>query len=329
MLKLFEKNTILQAVIILVVTALLWGQAFADPQPIAPSGHYAPLYDLLCSLNPSPLVATILAMMLVVLGGFFFNYILVRANLASQNSLLPTLLFIVAMSATSPSLSPSLLAALLVIVIVNLMLLHSTLLTVAPDKIFGTAAIIGIASMLYMPSLTLIASYLLVVVNYRLYGWRDWMMFLLGLLAPYLLLWAILFLNDSLLDSFTAMADEFSTVTFTVAHLSSLQTAAHIVLLAVFVVSLLLVWSRMGERTVVWQKNSTTIMLLTITPLAIMPYSHLFPVNYHFLAIPFAYCLYQRFALSRQRRGGATRASWRQALYDILFILTLVAALVC
>lgn len=328
MLKLFARNTVVQVIVILAVTALLWAQAFADPQPMTPSGHFSPLYDLLCSIAPTPTLATAIAMILVVSGGFFFNLILAQARLVSQNSLLPTLLFIVIMSAGTPALSPSLLAALLTISILNMLLLRSTLLAVSTDKIFGTAALIGIASMLYLPSITLVAAYLLVAVNYRLYGWREWMVFLLGLLAPYLLLWSVQLFTDSLVPGFRQMGEDFSNISLTVGDSTTLQAIANIVLLTAFAVSLFVLWSRLREKPIVWQKNATTIMLLTVSAVVMLPFSQLFPVDLKFFALPFTFCLCQRLSLPR-RTSRPGRSSWRSLLFDLLFILIIVAAILC
>ena len=329
MLKIFEKNTVVQVIFILGVTALLWFGAFANPQPMMPSSHYAPLYNLLLFLNPSPVLATVIALILVVVGGLFFNIMLVKVNLASQNSLLPTLLFIIAMSAGSTVLSPSLLAALIVVLIVKRLLIHSTLLAVSSDKIFSTAALIGIASMIFLPALILILAYLLIAINYRLYGWRDWMMFLLGLLAPYLLLWAVQFMTDDLAIGFAAMASDFGNLNLGVGSFTTMLGVANGVLLGVFVISLFVVWVRMGEKTIMWQKNATTIMLITVAAVAMLPFTQLFTVDLHFLAIPFAFCLYQRFTLKRRRTTSSKRTSWRDYFYDILFIIIIVAAFVC
>ena len=328
MLKLFEKSTVVQALVILLVTALLWFKSFINPQPMMPTDNYAPLYNLFCSLHPSPVLSTIIALTLVVLGGFFFNIMVAGVGLASQNSLLPTLLFIMAMSAVSPALTPSLFAALIFIAIIKMLMLRSSLLAVSSDKIFGVASLIGIASMIYLPALTLVAAYLLITVNYRLYSWRDWMVFLLGLLAPYLLLWSVQLFTDDLVDGFAAMGDELSNLTLTVGSFSTLQSIANITLLTAFFVSLFVVWRRLGEKPIVWQKNATTVMLVTVAAIAMLPFTQVYPVNLQFFAVPFAFCLSQRFALS-SHRSRTSRSSWRSHLFDILFILILIAAVVC
>lgn len=329
MLKLFEKNTVFQVVFILVATALLWSGALADPQPMEPASHFAPLYDLLCSLSLSPTLCVVVAMLLVVLCGYFFNLMLTRVGLASQNSLLPALLFVTAASACETTLSPMLIASLIAIAVVNLLLLRSTLLTVAADKIFGAAALIGIASMVYLPSLTLIVAYLLIAINYRLYSWRDWMVFLLGLLAPYLTLWAVLLFTDGLIPSFNDIALDFASIDLTLGTFTPLQAVANGFLVLVFAVSLFIVWRRLGEKTVVWQKNATTLMLITLAAVAMLPLGQFFPVRLQFFAIPFAFCVTQRLGLMPHVSLATRRTNWRSHLYDLLLILTVIAAILC
>ncbi len=329
MLKLFEKNTVFQVAFIIVAIVLLWFEAFSEPQPMTPAGHFAPLYDLLCSLSLSPTLSVAIAMAMVAVSAFLFNLMLTHAGLASQNSLLPTLLFIVAASACSPSLSPSLIASLLTIAVVNLLLVRGSLLTVTSDKIFGAAALIGIASMIYLPSLTLIVAYLLIAINYRLYSWRDWMVFLLGLLAPYLTLWSVLLFTDGLLPSFDDMALDFASIDLTLGTFTPLQAVANGFLVLVFAFSLFIVGRRMGEKTVVWQKNATTVMLITVAALAMLPLGEVFPVNMQFFAIPFAFCVTQRLGLMPHVSLATRRTNWRSHLYDLLLILTVIAAILC
>lgn len=340
MIKLFEKNTVIQVTVILVAALLVWHKGYATPQPMTADGHFAPLYHLLCHLHLSQPLATTIALLLSLLGGFFLNLTLSHAGLAAQNSLMPTLMFVLAIGAVSPTLSPALLAGLVAIAFVSMLMLHSTLLTVSSDKIFGAAALIGIASLLYLPALTLILSYALIAINYRLYGWRDWMVFLLGLLAPYIPLWIILFLTDHLADSFALMVTDLGSVGLSIGTFTPLQAAANIALLAAFAVSLFIVWRHMGEHTVVWQKNATTVLLVAFAAIASLPFSKVFPVGLELLAIPFAFCLSHRLSLHQHHPSLVThhsslishhssRSSWRTRTYDFLFLTTILAAIAC
>lgn len=328
MLKLFEKNTGLQIVLILVVTALLWMQPLADPQPMSASDGFAPLYSLLFNLHLAPLAAVIVAMLLVLVGGFLLNIILANANLVSQNSLLPTLFYTLFMSAGANTLTPTLIVGVISIAFVGILLLHSTLLTVPPNKICGAGAIIGICSMVYLPSLALLVAYLLIAVNYRLYSWRDWVVLLLGLLAPYLLLWSVLFLNNGLVDSLESIVNSFSHATIRLGDINNIHAIANVVLLAIFVVSLFTLWRRFNENTVVWQKNATTVLLTTLAAIATLFYSQLFPTCFQLFAIPFTFCANHRFSPESRRRN-ASRRKWSVHAYDCLFLLTIAAAILC
>lgn len=328
MLKLFERNTVVQVIVIIAVTLLLWLQPLAQPQAPLSSIHYTPLYDLLCLDSLSPFFATLLALLLVLMDGFYLNFILSKANLLTHSNLLPTLLFVLAVSAGFQAISPSFLAALIVVPIVGRLMLHGTLLTIPPNKIFATAALIGIASMFYLPSLVLILSYLLIVINYRLYNWHDWTMLFLGLLSPWIPLWAFYYLTDSLPEQFSLMISSMGNFNLSVASYTTLQAIANSTLLAVFLVSLIVVLRHMSEKTIVWQRNGTTIMLITIAAVALLPFSQLFPVSLPFFAVPFAYCLSYRLTL-RRRPMHMSHKSWRRHLFDILFLIIIVAAVLC
>lgn len=332
MLKLFNRNTGFQIIVILVVTILLWLRPLANPQPMPEVDGFAPLYNILQSLSLAPLISVMLAMVLVVLGSLGLNLMLANAGLVSQNSLLPALLYILFMSAGADTLSPTLIASLLSIAFVSMLLLHGTLLTISSEKIFGATALIGISSMFFLPSLVLLASYLLVAVSYRLYNWRDWMVLLLGLLAPYTLLWIILFMGGGLGESFNQLGD-----TLTHPHIFfqadewSLSLVANGVLLLVFAVSLFVILIRMNERTTVWKKNASAVLLTTVAGIGMLAYTAFFPVNLQFFAIPFALCATLRFTTESHSAGYSRRrrSDWKKHLKDILFIIIIVAAIVC
>lgn len=333
MLKLFEKSTGIQIIVILAVTILLWLPALADPQPMEPSPSFAPLYSLFYSLSISPLLSVIIAMVLVTVGGILLNLMLANAGLVSQNSLLPTLYYILFMSATAETLSPTLIVGVLAIAFVRLLLLHSTLLTISSDKIFGATAIIGICSLFYLPSLVLLLAYLLVAISYSLYNWRDWMMLLLGFLAPYLLLWTVFFLNGTLSESFSAMTAPLTPSPLSTSNFQfSISIVANAILLLTFAVSLFVLWRRFGEKTTLWQKNATAVLMPTVAALVLIFYSTpSFPVNLQFFSIPFALCASLRFTTNTHlhSRYSLNRHQWKNYLKDVLFIIIIAAAIAC
>jgi hypothetical protein len=329
MLRLFGRNTGIQAIIILAVVVVLWFGALIHPEPMPEPVGFAPLYSLIYSLGMGPLVAVILSIVLAVGGGLCLNIMMVRVNLVSQNSLLPTLFYILFMGAQATTLTPTLIVGVMVIGIVNMFMLHGTLLTIASDKIFGAAALIGLCSMIYLPSAALVVTYMMVAVNYRLYGWREWMVLLLGLLAPYLLLWSYYFLTGELEESFVSMGATLSEHPQQESSVSQLSAIAAWVLATTFVVSLVVFWRTLSDKTVVWKKNATSILLVTVAGLVAMLYVGQYPPCLQNFAIPFALCATGRFGNRERRRGYRRGIEWREHLYELLFIIIIVSSVIC
>ena len=253
MLKLFERNTGMQSVIILAVVVLLWIPSIVHPIPLSPADGFAPLYALISPL--SPILAAIIAMLLVIAAGFLLNIILVNTGLLPQNSMLPTLIYILYMSAGHPTLTPTLITGVLTIGVTFMLILPKGQITLPADRICGAGVIIGISSMFYAPSLALLITYMLTAVNYRLYRWKDMVLILLGLLAPYLLYWTIMFLSGTLAESFETLWNSIKSITWHTGDYSSLAGVANILLAVIFLAALLILWGRLGEKTVNWQKN--------------------------------------------------------------------------
>ena len=90
MLKLFQRDILVQAALLLVVLALMWIRPLIDPQPMSDGEHPAVLYALLCQwMAGVPRLAVVLAMVLVLAEGIGLNLLLANSGLTSQKRLLP------------------------------------------------------------------------------------------------------------------------------------------------------------------------------------------------------------------------------------------------
>lgn len=330
MVKWFQGNMLVQVLLVMAALLLLWARALVAPQPMAAGDHPAALYGVLCTwLTPLPRLAVVLAMLLVLLEGFMLNLLLANVNLVSQNSLLPTLLYTIVMSAGATTLTPLILVCGTAIASLHFLMLRGTLLTIPPEKICGATLLIGLATLFYQPALFLMLSYLFVAANYRLYSWRDWMLMLLGFAAPYVLLILVLYMTDGLAAWWS---DTLASLQFTDYSLRltnySLRLTAYGFLAVVFLWSLVHVIGRISERPVLWQKNATSVILFTFGGIGLALYS---PENATAtFAIPFAFVAYRLLtsALGKTTSyiGHRKRHTW---IYDILLILIIIAALLC
>ena len=198
MLKIFRTNIFIQSVIIIVVSLVLWVGAFGHPQPMPMVGGGQLYYWLTGWL--SPLAGAIIAYLLVVLGGFLLNGMLYRHKMITQNTLMPMLFYIIAMSLGSHTLSPILLGSLLLLLAVDQLMLTNTLLSLPLNKIFGAAACIALATLFCPAMMVFFVPLLMCMFNYSLYGWRDWTMLILGILEPYILMETYFFIVDQIYE---------------------------------------------------------------------------------------------------------------------------------
>lgn len=327
MLKLFQKNMVLQALLIVTALLLLWSRALIAPNPMADGD--AVLYHLLyLGMSSLPRLAVIIAMALILAEGVWLNLMLSNVGLVPQTTLLPTFLYVIAMSATSTTLTPAIIVSGILIGCTHQLMLRTTLLTISTDKICSTTALIGLASMFYLPSLAIIISYLLVVVSYRLYSWRDWTAMLLGLLAPYILLVTILFLSDNLATWWSGTYYSLGDIALHRGSVDALAWVGNILLIILFLFSFFSFWSRLGEHPIVWQKNATSVMLLTVGGVAMLLYSRIIPVDMSLFAIPFTLCC-QHLFMPEKAHNSFGRRKQRTWILDLLLLLTLIAAFVC
>lgn len=322
----------LQAVLILAALALLWGHSLIAPSPLVCGDHPAILYSFLCRwLTNLPRLAVILAIVLILAEGIFLNIFLTDTGLVVQNSLLPTLLYILAISAGTTTITPIILVNGVAILVLRQLFLHGTLLTIPSGKICAATALIAIATLLYQPAIFLLLTYLLIAANYRLYSARDWALMILGFMAPYLLLLGILYLTDGIpiwWSTTVAALSDIPHLSFSTHNIPLLSLFASIFLLGIFLWGLLNLNLQLSQHPVLWQKNASTVMLFTVGALGLMLYTPLLPPAIPLFALPFTLCTQHTF-LNSQPYSSSFRKKKHPWIYDILFLLIIAAAYLC
>ena len=330
MLKLFRKNMAVQALLILVALIILWLRALIAPTPMVASAEtdgvlYTVLYGWLSGV---PLLGVIIAMVLVLAEGLVLNILLSDMGLVPQTTLLPTLLYIILMSAPASTITPILLVNGAMIACVALLMLRGTLLTIPASRICSATALIGLCSLFYLPALALVVSYLFVAISFRLYNWRDIVALLLGLLAPYVLLVTVLYMTDGLSAWWSTTAAALGGFAFNFAFDESLPLIANIILVLIVAASIFMLWGKLSEHPVLWQKNASTVMLLSVGGIIMLFYTNVLPMNLAFFAIPFALCG-THMLLPRSNVSTYGRRKERLWIYDVILIVTLIGAIIC
>ncbi len=312
MLRIFRTNVVLQIFIILIVAVLMWIGVFIHPRPTPIEGG-GQLYYWITGLL-SPLASTIIAFVLVIVEGVLLNSMLYRHKMMTQSSLMPLLFYIIAMSIGRPTLTPMLLGSLFLIIGMSQLMLTTTLLSLDLDKIFGASASIACAT-LFCPAMAVFLVPLIAnMFNFSLYGWRDWTMLILGILAPYIVLETYYYMVDELFYRNYLILYGLTDINWSVGG-SLIDWIGSLIFLLLFVVGFGSTVINGQNKTINFKKNLTAILLFTVGSILFTLYTHIFPVHTQAFAIPFALCTTLLFVDPK-------RDLWWQ---NLIFVLVIVA----
>ena len=313
-MRIFRTNVVLQIFIILIVAVLMWIGVFIHPRPTPIEGG-GQLYYWITGLL-SPLASTIIAFVLVIVEGVLLNSMLYRHKMMTQSSLMPLLFYIIAMSIGRPTLTPMLLGSLFLIIGMSQLMLTTTLLSLDLDKIFGASASIACAT-LFCPAMAVFLVPLIAnMFNFSLYGWRDWTMLILGILAPYIVLETYYYMVDELFYRNYLILYGLTDINWSVGG-SLIDWIGSLIFLLLFVVGFGSTVINGQNKTINFKKNLTAILLFTVGSILFTLYTHIFPVHTQAFAIPFALCTTLLFVDPK-------RDVWWQTLIFVLVIVAFV-----
>ena len=298
MLKIFRTDIFMQSITILIVSAVMWVGVFIDPQPMPMVGG-GQLYYWITGLL-SPLWGAIIAYLLVLFEGFLLNGILYRHKMITQSTLLPMLFYVIAMSLGSPTLTPIVLGSLMLLLAIDQLMLTTTLLSIPLDKVFGAAASIALGT-LFCPAMAVFFIPLVMsMFNYSLYGWRDWTMLLLGIMAPYLVLETIFFVVDQMFYRNYLIIYSFTDIHW-VAEGNWLEWVGSGLFVLTLLVGIGAAILGSQSHNINYKKNLTTLLLFILGSMAYMMYTSIVPVPTQAFALPFACCCTSLFIEPRRK----------------------------
>ncbi|MBQ9638089.1 MAG: hypothetical protein IJV22_00845 [Bacteroidales bacterium] len=291
MIRLFKTNDIAQVVIIVLATALLWTPSLLHPQPIVLPEGFAPLYHLAARwLMPLPRIATLVALLLIILEGVLLNVLLYNEKMLPQNTLLPTLLYIVGMSAmdTFRTLTPLPFVNLCLLGILNQMVMRGNNVPTLANT-FNSAALIAIAALFYTPALLLLIPLIIMFTIHKLYSWRDWTVLLLGLLAPMIALWTYYFMTDGLTSAWQNIQTTWQWHFEAGSHVPLRTVISNVYYLLFLIVVLIAIISPLNERQINYRKNTAVVLWPLLATAAMSCFDALWPFNPQLAAIPLAF----------------------------------------
>lgn len=192
-----KSNVSLQFIFFLLISLLLWGTHFINPIPVDMYSTDSFLYaDIVVYLRQFSLFSSILSWLLWVLQAWVIYFIIAR-NQLSKNPMFVSLIYIILISNNSQ------LMCFHPFIFVNffLILSYSQLIKVYEKSdtypiIFNAAFLWSIASLFYIPIIYTFPLLFIIFMIFSLNKWREWLIALIGLLFPYLCMFAFAFLTD-------------------------------------------------------------------------------------------------------------------------------------
>ena len=278
-------------IVIAIVSLAIWAPSFLTPPPMTSDAGFAPLYMLFYEwLQPLPLVATIIAYVLVVLEGIYLNMVLTRSKMVPFNSLMPALIYIVTMSFAphALTLTPYILAAPCVIATLNQLLILDKM-NISNDNILNASFLSALATLFCLPCLVLILFVVIGLMVHSQYRWRCWLMVLIGYIGPLVVAATFYFLTDRLYYISYITLNDILNPNFLIKRSSGLAAFNNVIFVILITLSGLMTFSRIREHSVVFRRNAEIILVLFFVLAVSLCYTCIIPFDPAVAAIPFAF----------------------------------------
>ena len=300
----FKSSYLLQYGLLVVLAVMLWIGAFIHPviQDYNVNIYLNPAFSLISSFSVSGnLMAGIIAFILNLFIAFALNYSLIKNELAPTNSLIPALIYIVisAVSIRMMGPNPVLFSTLLLIIAFhNLLGIYSE--EDAFNKVFNAGFFIGLASAFYFPAIFFFIFIWITFVVFRLQNWREWIIAFLGLITPYMFIFAWFFLIDEFMFLLFSYQEYFTSISFFNFQGDSNWGTYLIfaIIIIMMVVAIFRVIASLSEKTILIRKKIWAIMWFTLIALLIFlmsPHTEYYSLGLltislsAFIAIAFSY----------------------------------------
>lgn len=198
MIKLLNSNPLLAVIATILFTAVFWAWSYSTYFSIVTQGSM-PLYTVLIKALPQHItwVYVCFAALLTLYQALYLNFILLKHEVLPKNTWIFAPIYVLLMC-----LIPQFLTF-------NPLLVSVSLIVWAFDKIlktyksnnalaltFDIGLLIGLASLIYFPTILMCLLFAVGVLLLKPFAWRDWLVFALGLLLPFYFLFTYYFITD-------------------------------------------------------------------------------------------------------------------------------------
>ncbi len=274
-LKLFRTRYIIQIVIFLFISIVLWIDGFLSVNEMPASEYVTPFYSIVYfCLHSLKYAYVVIAFVMVVLEAFLINKILSSHDITAHNTYLPAFVFVLLSSFATVilTLHPVLIANFfLILAIGSLLKIYGK--TDPYMEIFNAGLMISVASLFYLPSIVFLVLIWSALFICRIYKWREWTISIIGVITPYIFLASYYFIIDKLEFSIDKYIDfiktSFNANFFLTKYDNQYIYVLGIVLIFVLFISLIKMFISMGEKVISLRRKYMKLFSMVIIIVAI------------------------------------------------------------
>lgn len=289
MLKFFKNSYIAQAVVIVLLIAVLWIPAFLT-QSNNQAYEYptTPMYDFLLSLmGNSNIAMTIFVMLLFGSCVFVFNSMMTVDNLVTRYSSIFSFIMVLCMCCVpiNNEYYPFLLALpLMVMAQQTIFLIYNV---EKPERyLMNTGIFIAVGSMFYIPAILMILWVLFALIVHGVRDMRLYIIPILGLVTPYFLMTAIIYISGNSFEFINDYTDAFTSISLTKLDITTMEKAVLLVMILLSALAILKIWSSNVNNLVSTRhRKRVTLVLFILSFLMLFMQNPVMSNGYFFMMV--------------------------------------------
>lgn len=260
MIKIFKFSYPIQLVLIVLIALVLWAKIFSEATLVFQKSNLSPFYNFLADgLLHWKYVALIFSFLLLLFEALFLNSIMHNNLIVPKNTFLPAFIYVLTISCvvSSYTFHPVLIANLFLIIALSYFYKVYDK-EEAYSEVFTTAILISIASFFYFPSAFFLVFIWFGFFVYRIFSWREWFIFIIGLTIPYIFLVFFRFMLDFQPFLSQDYATFFTNQLTASTQLISFKNIFYLYLILIFILSFPKYLSEINDKTIAVRKKSYT-----------------------------------------------------------------------
>lgn len=202
MIELFRKNIFFNVILLLPYTIAIRIRSFIDPQVYIPDSEDTFIsHFIFTHLVDFPLLSSCIAILLIYIEAVFINILTNTRRIASEQTLIPGLLYILGMSFLPQYLVLNPVNMSMLFLVISLFFLLSTYkATESADAIFDVAFFNFLATLIYHPSILFLVAGFIGLILMQSFRIKEKIQYLLGVIIPIFLFVTALYWTGNLND---------------------------------------------------------------------------------------------------------------------------------